>query len=166
MRKYYLKSDEIKVNVSKLIGFVIEEAWIQLDKSDIVSKLKGEYVDGEVFVQINNNLYEYDSNSNSITPAEINIDSSLVSDSIVGLDIICKSLAQRYKHIADKAIVVVFNQDYPANPPSLNIWDAKNLTIFDGNGERDYPYFDSDVEEVFKDEKPSWYFDILKLLED
>ena len=88
MRKYYLKSDEIKVNASKSIGFVVEDAWIQLDKSDIVSKLKGGHVNGKVFVQINNNLYEFDSNSNYITPTEIIIDPELVSDSIVGLDAI------------------------------------------------------------------------------
>jgi hypothetical protein len=165
-RRYFLKDKDLVEIARHITPLPVTNGWVCFDKSSLEEALAtGVYSGVDYYLEIRGEKYElFDFYSMSAVPFDLSIE--IESDSLEGLKAMREAILAGYASIPDKAIVFAFDHDYPANPPSLHIWDAKNLTIFCGDGERNYPYFDSHVEEAFRDDKPSWYYDILKELED
>jgi len=166
MRKYFLKCNKFITEIQKgLNGLPINNIWFVLDKSEFkleFNDLKNINVD--CIVDIQNILFKLDLDDWTIGSCNIKIDENREAESIEKLQTIYQSFVR--KDIPDKAIVIIHDKIDNVNAlcPTIAIWDAENSTIYDSTGERDYPYFDDDVEEIFKDEKPIWYQNIYKHL--
>jgi hypothetical protein len=162
MRKYFLKRNDFIPEIKNhLNGLPINNVWIVLDRSEFDDKidLKSNL---DCIIEVQTCLFELNTYSWTLSSCDTTINFDTESESIEGLIKIYSSLLR--KDIPDKAIVLVHDENYIASCPSIAIWDAENCTIYDSDGERNYPYFDDDVEEIFKDEKPLWYQKIYKHL--